>query len=151
MALLSYKQYAVTKTTASDLLEIKQLLQTEIPKGNLDRDRIVSKAGKIADYILSQEHSYVVRDDEKLYGVVCFDLDTSVRLEYLYSSKKYYNIPIGLLMNYVLNYVFPNVKVVCESDDITTFGSIVTALPKPLGLYIINDKFKEFVKRYQDG
>ena len=151
MALLTYKQYSITKMTAEDLPKVRQLLQTEIPKDRLDRDRLVRKASKIADYILSQEHSYVVKDDKDLYGVVCFDVDNAVKLEYLYSTKKHYNVPVGVLMNYVLNHVFPDVKVVCESNDVATFESIVEPLPKITGMYVVKDTFKEFVKRYEDG
>jgi len=137
--------------TAEDLLEVQQLLQTETPKSHEDRDRLTSKARKLADYILSQEHSYVVKDSSTLYGVICLVVDGAVTLEYLYSTKKYYNIPIGVLMNYALNYTFPNVRVVCESDNIATFESIVEPLPKITSMYVVKDSFKEFVKRYQDG
>ena len=151
MALLTYKQYSITKMIAEDLPEVRQLLQTKTPKDHLDRDRLTRKASKTADYILSQEHSYVVKDSGSLYGVVCFDVDNAVKLEYLYSAKKYYNVPVGVLMNYVLNHVFPSVRVVCESDDVATFESIVEPLPKITGMYMVKDGFKEFVKRYQDG
>ena len=150
MALLTYKSYWVDKATVADTACIASLLSST-GADRADQDRLDRKNLKIADYIVKQEHSYVVRDSDAVYGVICLTVDKYVELEYLYSTKKYYNIPIGLLMNYVLNHVFANVKVVCESADVTTFKSIVDKLPKPMDCYMVKDSFKEFVKRYEDG
>lgn len=151
MSLLTYKQYSVTKITADDIVNVLPLLQTQTPKDILDKERLERKAAQVVDYMLKQKHCYVVKDDSTLYGVVCLDVDKFVELEYLYSNKKYYNTPIGLLMNYVLNYVFPNVKVACESTNVSTFKSIVERVTKIADYYTVKDEFKEFVKRYQDG
>ena len=150
MALLTYKSYWVDKATVADTACIASLLSSA-GADRADQDRLDRKNLKIADYIVKQEHSYVVRDADVVYGVVCLTTDKYVELEYLYSTKKYYNIPIGLLMNYVLNHVFTDVKVVCESVDVTTFKSIVDKLPKPMDCYVVKDSFKKFVKRYEDG
>ena len=150
MALLTYKSYWVDKAAVEDTACIASLLSS-VGTDRADQDRLDRKNQKIADYIVKQEHSYVVRDSDTVYGVVCLTVDKYVELEYLYSTKKYYNIPVGLLMNYVLNHVFASVKVVCESTDVATFKSIVDRLPKPMDCYMVKDSFKEFVKRYEDG
>ena len=150
MALLTYKNYWVEKATVDYLENVKRLLYTR-GIDRADQDRINRKNQKIAEYIVSKEHSYIVRDASEVYGVVCFDLNDFVELEYLYSTKKYYNVPIVLLMNYVLNKVFVGKKIVCESLDVTTFKSVVERVVRIADYYVVKDTFKEFVKRYEDG
>ena len=151
MTLLKYKAYRVEHSSISHYDTILQLIPKDIAKDRLDAERIANKASKLAKYICEQEHSYVVRDDDKIYGVVCMDVDgLMVELEYLYSTKQYYNVPIGLLMNYALNYVCKDRLVVCESSDVSTFESIVEPTKKE-GYYMVKKEFAEFVKRYEDG
>lgn len=150
MTLLQYKGYRVEHSSVGYYKEILQLIPRETPKDRVDAERVQRKAEKLAMYICEQKESYIVRDDTTVYGVACCEVDGFVELEFLYSNKKYYNVPIGVLMNYLLNHKFKHQLVTCESTDVSTFESIVEPTKKA-GYYIVKQEFAEFVKRYEDG
>lgn len=150
MSLLTYRNSAVKQLTLDDRPTILKVYTEAVhPISTTEKDRQLRIINKLVDYYVPLGEVYGVFVDDRLHAFVILDTETNT-LEHLYSASSYYNIPVGVLMNYVLNYVMVGKQVMFYSKDTTTFKSLVEKLPIT-DTYLIKDSFREFVKRYQDG
>lgn len=150
MSLLTYRNSTVKQLTLDDKSAIlKVYIEAVHPISTTEKDRQLRIITKLIEYYVTRNEVYGVFVDGKLHAFAVLDIETNT-LEHLYSTSSSYNIPVGVLMNYVLNYVMAGKQVICYSKDVSTFKSLVEKLPIA-DTYLIKDFFREFVKRYQDG
>lgn len=151
MELLRYGEYYVVSMADCEYADVRRAIVLDGAVGIEGLERLSRKADKLARYIYEQKDAYAVRNSSEVFAVASFDTSKHLCLDYLYSVKKHHNVPVGVLMNYVLNFRFADKKVVFESKDVSRFKSLVKKLHRVADYYEIKEEFREFVKRYQDG
>lgn len=132
---------------------IKMLVEQFLPVdgGANMRMRKTKKYEVISRNALYRQKVLLVKHEEQVQGLCIYnDLSESAFIEYLTIGVKYrYSTASGYLLNYVLNYVFPDQEVFFKSpvDTFTTVSKRINKRDK----YILDPKVRETLAKLFKG